>query len=110
LPFLPLFGPVSGASSTRLPNSSGFAAHGNVTVRVLSGKSGKKRQRRGNDVATDGTVGGKNGKVLGGCWPYARGYKSGCDGIRVASLPRYAVVQDVGGAECATHIELKYHK
>jgi hypothetical protein len=44
LPFLPLFDFASDASSARPPNSSGFAAFGNVTLRVLGGKSGKKWQ------------------------------------------------------------------
>jgi hypothetical protein len=47
-----------------MPNSSQFAAPGNSTLRVLGGKSGKIAARNGNEVATDGTVDGKNGKVL----------------------------------------------
>jgi hypothetical protein len=66
LPFLPLFDCVSGTSSAQMPNSSRFAAKGNVTFDVLGGKSGKIAARNGNEVATDGTVGGKNGKVRRG--------------------------------------------
>jgi hypothetical protein len=66
LPFLPLFDCVSGASSGRMPNSSRFAAFGHLTVDVLGGKSGTIAARNGNEVAMDGTVGGKNGKVRRG--------------------------------------------
>jgi len=37
-------------------NSSGFAGIGDLTFRVMGGKSG-------NDLARNGKVGGKNGKV-----------------------------------------------
>jgi hypothetical protein len=56
LPFLPLFDFGSDTFSARMPNSSQFTARGNVTFRVLGGKSGKIWQRSGK-------VGGKNGKV-----------------------------------------------
>src|SRR5690242_16439453 len=56
-----------GPSSSHIPSSSRFAAHADVTSRVLGGKSGKMWQRCGNDVATmwqeTGTAGGKNGTV-----------------------------------------------
>ena len=47
-----------------MSNSSPVMGIGNVTFRVMDGKSGKIAARNGNEVATDGTVGGKNGKVL----------------------------------------------
>jgi hypothetical protein len=50
-----------------MPNSSQFAAPGNVTLRVMGGKSGKIAARNGKDVAMDGKVGGKNGKDGWGC-------------------------------------------
>jgi hypothetical protein len=40
-----------------------FAACANVTFRFMGGNNGKIAARNGNEVATDGTVGGKNGKV-----------------------------------------------
>jgi hypothetical protein len=39
---------------------------GNVTLRVLGGKSGKIVARSGKEMARFGTVGGKNGKVWRG--------------------------------------------
>jgi hypothetical protein len=50
-----------------MSNSSGFAARMSVTLRVMGGKSGKIAARNGNDVATSGKVGGKNGKGGRGC-------------------------------------------
>jgi hypothetical protein len=44
-----------------MPDSSRFATRDNVILRVMSGKGGKIAARNGKDVATDGTVGGKNG-------------------------------------------------
>ncbi|HST89174.1 MAG TPA: hypothetical protein VLJ14_12430 [Ktedonobacterales bacterium] len=54
LPFLPFFASASPGVLSLTWNSSGFAGIGNVTFRVMGGKSGKKRQDRG-----------KNGKVCG---------------------------------------------
>jgi hypothetical protein len=56
LPFLPLFDGVSHGVSSRMPNSSGFAGIGHLTLHVMGGKSG-------NDLARNGTVGGKNGAI-----------------------------------------------
>jgi hypothetical protein len=42
-----------------MPYSSGFARSGSVTLRVLGGKNGKKRQ----ETATNGKVSGKNGNA-----------------------------------------------
>ena len=47
-------------------DSSRFAGIANVTFRAMGGKSGKIAARNGKDVATDGTVGGKNGNVWRG--------------------------------------------
>jgi hypothetical protein len=51
LPFLPLFTFESGAASTRILNSSRAGRIGNLTFRVMGGKSGKIAARNGNDVA-----------------------------------------------------------
>jgi hypothetical protein len=47
---------VSTSDLPRMPDSSRFAACGNLTFRVMGGKRGKIRQRNGK-------VGGKNGMV-----------------------------------------------
>jgi len=52
LPFLPLFHVVIGITSSHIRNSSWFAEIGNLTFRVMGGKSGKIAARSGNEVAT----------------------------------------------------------
>jgi hypothetical protein len=66
LPFLPLFEGVSHVVSSQTLDSSRFAGIANVTFRAMGGKSGKIVARNGKDVATDGTVSGKNGNVWRG--------------------------------------------
>jgi hypothetical protein len=78
LPFLPLFDIVARVFALQMPNSSLATQIGNLTCRVMGGKSGKKRQRGGNEVATDGTVGGKNGKVCTGAREYPGRHTGGC--------------------------------
>ena len=90
MPFLPLFGRVSGVLSSRTLDSSRFAGDDNLTFWVMGGKNGKIAARNGNDVATDGKVGGKRGK----------------DGARVA---RYGVVKVLAARDGTTYIELNYH-
>jgi hypothetical protein len=64
LPFLPLFDGVFGVRSSQTPHSSRVTGIGNLTFRVMGGKSGKIAARNGKEVAMDGKFGGKNGNVL----------------------------------------------
>jgi hypothetical protein len=66
LPFLPLFDFVIGATSVQTLSSSHLARSGHLTFCVMGDKGGKIAARNGNDVATDGTVRGKSGKVRQG--------------------------------------------
>jgi hypothetical protein len=85
---------VPSASSAPMPNSSRFAAFVNLTFRVMGGKNGNIRQ----DVATKWHGGRqkRQGSVEKRPRPRCRSY--GCKRVRLARLPRYAVVQGAGGA------------
>ena len=94
-----------GTISSQIPNSSRFAPHANMTLRVMGGKSGKKRQRCGN-----GWQGGRQKRQCFACCRDTSRARAGtCAAERLASLPGYAVVQ-VPAAGCgAVSMELIYH-
>jgi hypothetical protein len=81
-----------------MPHSSRFARIDNVTLRVMGGKSGKIAARNGKDVATDGTVGGKNGNGSWGCGHVHDARVAVAIGRWWASLARYGVVRGAGDA------------
>jgi hypothetical protein len=97
LPFLPLFGRVSGVFSLRIGDSSRFARIAVADARQDRGKSGKVRGKSGKMWQRSGTVGGKNGKVWWGaatCWRSGARLRWGAGGVfalscRHALAPRH---------------------
>jgi len=105
LPFLPLFSSVLGVASSRMLDSRGFAAQGNLTFRVMGGKGG--------------TIAARNGKRWQGGWQKRQGLMEvrrrsraearGCRRVRVRWLARYAVVKELVGPVGPVTVERNYH-
>jgi hypothetical protein len=76
----------------------------------MGGKSGKIAARSGNEVATDGKVGGKNGKDAQGCGDIHVATPVVAMGCARMFLTLYEVVQVLAAPGGTMTIELKYHK
>jgi hypothetical protein len=96
LPFLPFFNLASAITLARRLNCSGFAGMGNVSFRVMGGKSGKKWQ---GDVATCGKGVGRDGK--GGKDGTMMVASAGA-GVRLFSC--VDAFEGATGRACATHV------
>ena len=86
-----------------MPNSSRFAACGNLTFRVMGGKSGK-------NVATMWQGLRQKRQGLVGIWGYPRRYARGCTWVRWAGLRKYAVVKVLAWRGGRAMMELIYHE